>query len=205
MYTKKQQQLLSFIETKVRELFQTYRAPAHGYDHAERVQKWSIRIAKAEKANVWLCEIIAVLHDIGRTIENDYQKKSHHELSYELCQKWFRTDDVLAKGFSKTEKLTILYSLRYHWNDAATKYHEAIILRDADKLDALGKIGVRRTMEYYKDDEKKMLHDMRFRQDMLVSLKTKEAKRIVTQYRIMDPINAFHYRLLKKAIRPVEL
>ena len=38
----------------------------------------------------------------------------------------------------KAEKLVVLYAVRYHWNDAADKYKEAIILRDADKLDIYG-------------------------------------------------------------------
>jgi putative nucleotidyltransferase with HDIG domain len=189
----------------VRQLFADYLAPAHGFDHAERVSRWAVQIAKAEKVDVFLSELAAVLHDIGRVTEHaKASSKTHHELSYEMCQQWFREDknfDVL----SKIEKLQILYSLRYHWNDQANKYSLAWVLRDADKLDSLGAIGLKRSIEFFKGNEDKILQDVRFKSDMLLHVRTVTAQKIIEQKKMFAPIEKYHAKLLRKKIKPVEL
>lgn len=205
MTLSQQKQLQKHIITKTKKLFALYHPPAHGFDHSERVRKWAVVIAQAEKADVWLNEIIAIIHDIGRTEEKKHPTMTHHELSYQLCQVWFREDrafDVLTKH----QKLVILYALRNHWNSFADKYPEAIILRDADKIDALGKIGIRRTREYFGNTtDRVLLEDFRKRYEMMFHLRTKKARALGKKLKLLEPINAVYIQLLKKEAKEVEL
>lgn len=205
MYTPEQKKLIKHARAKVKNLFAQNPVPAHNFDHAKRVSKWAVQIAKAEKANVFLSELTAVLHDIGRVPEHaPGNTKAHHELSYELCREWFREDkefDVL----SKKDKLQILYALRYHYNDAADKYPVAWILRDADKLDLFGNIGLKRTLIFYKDDQAKIELDLRLRYHALGNLRSKTAKRIIQQRKLFTPAQKYLAALLQKKIKPVEL
>lgn len=206
MTLSEQKKILAHVRAKVKKLFADSLAPAHDYDHALRVAKWALVIGHAEHSKrVWLLEVIALLHDIGRTLEKQPGlKKTHHELSYELCRKWFRHDSLFDVLDKKT-KLLILYSIRYHWNDAATKYTEAVILRDADKLDALGPIGVRRSVEYFEGDFDKVQHDLRLHYQMAVCLRTPKAKEILKKKKYIAFVERYLFRMIRSRIYPVSL
>ncbi len=202
--TKDQENLLAYTRKKVKVLFRDYPIPAHGFSHSERVRKWAEEVAAGEKQNIFLCSLAATLHDIGRTREMTGFGSRHHELSYEMMREWYKKDsafDILTKQ----EKIIVLYAIRYHWNNAANKYPEAIILRDADKLDSLGKIGVKRTQEFYSNEAGKIEQDFRLKYDMLYWLETKTAWEIVWKKKIMLPVDRYYLALLKKEILPIEL
>ncbi len=146
-------ELLEFAKRKVEKLFQDFPVPAHGIDHVRRVTEWAVQIAKKEGQDEFLAELAAILHDVGRVperkIAGEEEILMHQELSYLLAKEWFEKEkefDVLTSR----EKEEILYAARYHWDDEAEKFRLANILRDADKLDLLGEIGVKRAIEFYK-------------------------------------------------------
>lgn len=179
--------------------------PGHGSDHAARVANWALEIAKAEKKNIFLCEIAGWLHDVGRVPEHEGDgSKSHHEFSYEVCQDWFR-NDLEFKKLTRREKLILLYSIRYHWNNAADKYAEAIILRDADKMDLFGKIGIKRTEEFFNYDQKKINLSIHFRANDAFWIRTKTARKFFDKNKMFDPIYKYELKKLKSKIKPVEL
>lgn len=206
MYTKKQQKVIDFTENKVRKLFKDYRVAAHGFGHTSRVRNWAVKIAQAEKADVFICELAAWLHDIGRTKEKKRVPLSaaHHELSYQMCQGWFRREP-LFKLLTKQQKLAILYAVRYHWNDAADKYKVALILRDADKFDALGQIGVKRAIQFYQKHGVRLETDLRLKYYCYHWLRTKTAQKIAMKNKMTRPAEKFLISILKKQIKPVAL
>lgn len=205
MYTHKQQSIITHVRDKVKDLFAAQPIRAHGFDHACRVANWAVAIAKDERDNVFLAEVSAWLHDIGRAIEHlPGNTKRHHEYSYDLCRKWFQEDrafDVL----SKTEKLIILYAVRYHWNEAANKYKVAWILRDADKLDTFGAVGLKRIREFYNNNEETILQNLRLLYEMAHNIRSKKARQIMKSGRLFEPIIQYQHRLLKSQIKPVIL
>lgn len=201
----KKLEILKYTRKKVKKLFEENPVPAHGFDHIERVRNFALKIAKSEKCDIFLSEMAAWLHDIGRTQEKiPSATRAHHELSYILCREWFRNDSVL-NNLSKKEKIILLYSVRYHWNDAADKYKVAIVLRDADKLDALGKMGVARNIEFFKGNEEGLMNQVRFFPDIINNLKTKIAIHIAGEKKLIKPVLKFQKSFLKSKIRPVEL
>lgn len=205
MYTVKQQELIQHTRKKVVDYLDRNTAPGHGSDHATRVANWAVKIATAENRNVFLCEIAGWLHDVGRALEHaSGNTKRHHELSYEICQDWFRNDPEFKK-LTKKEKLILLYSVRYHWNNAADKYVEAIILRDADKLDLFGKIGIKRAEEFLNYDQDKINLSIRNKANDAFWIRTKTARKFFNKYKMFEPIYKYELKVLKSKIRPVEL
>jgi uncharacterized protein len=120
----------------------------HGYPHVERVFKTCIHLGTIMNANMKILKISALLHDIGRIKEvNDSSGKHHAELSAEIASGFLNSyQEVL----SKNEIAKIIHGIRAHSfsNDVKPKTLEAKILSDADKLDAMGAIGLYRTIAF---------------------------------------------------------
>ena len=204
--TKDQKQLLNYTAKKVDKLFSIFSVPAHGIDHIKRVVKWTQILLKKEKVrNPFLCLMSAWLHDIGRTLEKGEKGfgRGHHELSYLLLKKWFREDrnfDCLSDG----EKTELLYAVRYHWNDFADEYDTAWVLRDADKLDGFGNIGVKRATDFYQKNEKIEM-SLRLNFGSPHFLHTKTANEIFKKKKLLYPIEKRYKKLLLSKIEKIEL
>lgn len=205
-YNTSEQQVIDHAYTKVEALFKEFPAPAHGLDHAKRVAEWSKEIAVAEGEDVFMAELCGLLHDVGRATEfhNNPDKKRHHELSYDLLRVWFR-EDKLLKSLTDNQKMEVLYALRWHWNDVADEYESAIILRDADKLDSFGHIGLERTFKFCAHTPIDVNTDLRFRYQFVYWLRKDSTKKIFEDKSMIDPINDYYKKMLNEAIVPCEL
>ncbi len=120
----------------------------HGFGHTERVYNMCIYIGHKLQANLFLLRIAALLHDTGRYTENFNQKnKNHAEVSAEIALKYINTSNF---PFQKSDIENIYHSIQSHSfsNKITPKTLEAKILSDADKLDALGAIGLYRTIGF---------------------------------------------------------
>lgn len=206
MYSDEQKQLLQHIRKKVQALFEQFQVTAHGMEHVARVAVHAKDIAITENArSVFLCEIAGYLHDIGRVPEHfDTTKKGirHHELSYDMLREWLKEDcefDILTCE----EKKELLYAVRYHWNDAADQYDTAIILRDADKLDALGAFGLDRAREFYRENE--LEKGLRLTFAMIPWIRTNAAKARAKEIDAFTPLAEEYQRLLREYIHPISL
>ncbi len=119
--------------------------PAHGWPHVVRVSKYAEAIATSEglRGVNWpiLCAAIA-LHDVGRAKEKALGK--HHALiSAEMAEN-ILTHMEFSHSFIGCVKKAILahsYSLR-----VGPESIESKVLSDADKLDAVGAIGIARVL-----------------------------------------------------------
>lgn len=120
----------------------------HGFPHVQRVYDLCIRMAKNFRINFKILRTAALLHDIGRFNEDYGQNnKNHSEISANLAQTFLNSLDF---GFSPEEIDQITHCIRSHSYSNRVKPNtiEAQILSDADKLDALGAIGLYRTIGY---------------------------------------------------------
>ena len=120
----------------------------HGFSHTERVHELSIQIGKNLGANLFILRISALLHDVGRIRErNSSLKENHADLSAKMASQFLNT---LNFKISEKDKLNIIHCIRAHSfsNNIVPKTLEAKILSDADKLDALGAIGLYRTIGF---------------------------------------------------------
>ena len=113
--------------------------PAHDFDHIIRVFKNAESICKVENANKKLVLSAVLLHDIISYPKFDQRLSSI--ASAQLAKK------ILKKfGFTKNETTIILDAIRDHSFSRGKKpvTIEGKILQDADRLDALGAIGIAR-------------------------------------------------------------
>ncbi|MFA5062077.1 MAG: HD domain-containing protein [Patescibacteria group bacterium] len=196
MFTENQQKILKYTERKVKDLLKNHPVPAHGIGHVLRVTAWAEQIAKMEKEDIFLVKMAAILHDVGRTKEKSSGMQSAHwALSYEMCKDWFVTDPVL-KFLSKKDKDIILYAVRYHWNDAANRHPAAWILRDADKMDGLGTISIKRAKEFYGNDEFSWQIGMRLIFSNICFIRTKSARKLIKKYKMMEPVEKAYKKFL---------
>ncbi len=119
----------------------------HGFKHIERVVKISSEIGTALDANLPVIKVAALLHDVGRYLKTDDLVKNHAEISAEIAENF-----IIKNNFNIAieDVENILHCIRVHSfsNDLEPKTLEAKVLSDADKLDALGAIGLYRTIGF---------------------------------------------------------
>jgi len=115
--------------------------PAHDFEHTMRVYKNAQKICKKEKANEKLVLCAALLHDVISYPKSDKRSKTS---SIESAKK---SKKILEKlDFSEEEIKIISDAIRDHSfsQNKIPKTLEGQILQDADRLDALGAIGIAR-------------------------------------------------------------
>jgi len=120
----------------------------HGFPHVERVYNLCLTLGKKLNANLEVLKIASLLHDLGRKEEkNNKIKESHAEISANLAKLYLKSQSF---HISDEELENILHCIKSHSfsNKIKPKTLEAKILSDADKLDAIGAIGLYRTIGY---------------------------------------------------------
>jgi uncharacterized protein len=114
----------------------------HGMDHVLRVLH-NARLIQAEVGgDLAIVEMAALLHDVG-----DAKFHQGVERSAEFSREILAQLDVVPATIEKVAAIVDRISFR-HGIDASQLSHEAKIVQDADRLDALGAIGIVRTAEY---------------------------------------------------------
>lgn len=113
---------------------------AHDKEHIYRVLNYCLFLAENEPAIDYDILITsALLHDIGR----DGKKKDHAIIGSEMAN-----DYLLSIDFPKEKIEAVCHAIRFHSNKSYGKQQtlEAKILYDADKLDAVGVMGIARSL-----------------------------------------------------------
>ncbi len=120
----------------------------HGFSHVKRVLNSCLYLGKKLNASLLILEISALLHDIGRRHENiDIEGKNHAEISADMALNFLKLRDF---KLTQEEIENIVHSIKSHSfsNNFFPNTLEAKILSDSDKLDALGAIGLFRTIGF---------------------------------------------------------
>ena len=120
----------------------------HGFSHSERVYELCIKIGKVLGADLFILKISALLHDIGRKRENNSNIENNHaEVSAQIALNFLKTGEI---EISEKKINEIIHCIQTHSfsNNTVPETLEAKILSDVDKLDALGAIGLYRTIGF---------------------------------------------------------
>ena len=122
----------------------------HGFDHILRVYHMAERLAQAEGADVEIVRAAALLHDAqpsgGTPDESEAVRVDHHLVSAHFAESILRRE-----GWTEEKIAAVVHSIRAHRfrdNLEQPSTLEAQVLFDADKLDAIGAIGVARAVAY---------------------------------------------------------
>ncbi len=115
---------------------------SHAWDHTLRVFRLGGRIASMEGADVLVVQMAAYLHDIGR----GPQDASRGRVCHALLGAELAAPLVAGLPLSAARRENILHSIRAHRfrGDRPPRTLEARVLFDADKLDAIGAVGIAR-------------------------------------------------------------
>tara|TARA_B100001142_G_C14123565_1_gene574007 strand:- start:183 stop:803 length:621 start_codon:yes stop_codon:yes gene_type:complete len=115
--------------------------PAHDFDHIMRVYANAEKITKKEKADKKLVLSAALLHDIVS------YPKSSKRAKFSSIDSAKKSKIILKKyGFSEKEIIIVSDAIEDHSfsQNKTPETLEGKILQDADRLDALGAIGIAR-------------------------------------------------------------
>jgi len=114
----------------------------HEWSHTERVRKIAKEIAQKEKADMFIVEISALLHDVFD------HKFFDEKLAQEKIEKYLR-QFKLDKGTEEHIK-NIVANISFKGAGVKNKIStlEGKVVQDADRLDAIGAIGIARVFSY---------------------------------------------------------
>lgn len=129
------------LEDRVRSLYKKD-DPAHDWNHVQRVLANCYRLVHAEGGELELVLAAALLHDIVNLPKNHPQRREASTMAARAAREYLQSD------FSKEEIDRICSAIEEHSYSLGKKPSslEAAILQDADRLDAVGAIGVMRTI-----------------------------------------------------------
>ena len=114
----------------------------HDWYHINRVRKLALHIAREEKkGNVFIIEMAALLHDIPDDKLND-----DTEAGWSKLDDWLDMTGVDMNTVREIKE--IISTISYSAGEMDLTSVEAEIVQDADRLDALGAIGIARTFAY---------------------------------------------------------
>lgn len=132
-------QVVNEIQTYVREKLEM-EGSGHDWYHIERVLKQARRIAKEENANLFICEVAALVHDLADDKIASSEKAGLEEVEQLL---------VPLHKSDQDHVLEIITTMSFKGgNRPPVRTLEAQVVQDADRLDAIGAIGIARTFVY---------------------------------------------------------
>jgi uncharacterized protein len=116
----------------------------HDWWHIERVWKLSKHIAEYEKADLFIVELGALLHDISDTKFNNGDEDAGPTISRNFLQS-LGVDNKITEHVGN-----LVRNISFRGGAERQTFHslELNIVQDADRLDALGAIGIARTFNY---------------------------------------------------------
>ncbi len=116
----------------------------HDWWHTERVWKMAVNIGKREKADLFIVQLAALLHDIADWKFNDGNDEAGPELA-SIWLKKLKVEEAIVKHICQIIKDV---SFKGPGVKSKIKTKEGMAVQDADRLDALGAMGISRTFAY---------------------------------------------------------
>ena len=113
----------------------------HDWYHIERVYNMSKYIAKKENADLFIVEMAALLHDIDDWKFSDKQDTTKTE-------QFLKSVNVDKVEFKKILSIIKRISFKGGVVDSTQDSIEGMVVQDADRLDAIGAIGIARAFTY---------------------------------------------------------
>lgn len=116
----------------------------HDWFHVERVYKMAIRINKSEKADETVVALGALLHDVADSKFHD----GDETIGPKMARTFLEQEGADAETIEHVVK--IVENISFKGGNFTQTFHskELDIIQDADRLDAIGAIGIARTFNY---------------------------------------------------------
>jgi uncharacterized protein len=116
----------------------------HDWFHIERVYKNSILIAKEEDCDIMVVKLGALLHDIADSKFHD----GDETIGPKTARTFLESENVFEETINHV--INIIENISFKGGNFENKFSskELEIVQDADRLDAIGAIGIARTFNY---------------------------------------------------------
>ena len=116
----------------------------HDWFHIERVYNNSLLIAKTESANLLVVQLGALLHDIADSKFHNGDETVGPKVARTFLESENIAEDTIQHVINIIENI----SFKGGNHDTSFTSAELNVVQDADRLDALGAIGIARTFNY---------------------------------------------------------
>jgi uncharacterized protein len=133
------------IETK-KHVRQELEGEGSGHDwwHIYRVLQNALQIGKAENANLYVVELAALLHDLG-----DFKFYDGDEtVGPRITREWLENQGAVPNVVDQVVQIVKELSYKGAGVNTDMSTLEGKVVQDADRLDAIGAIGIARTFAY---------------------------------------------------------
>ncbi len=116
----------------------------HDWFHIERVYKNALLIAASENCDLEIVQLSALLHDIADSKFHD----GDETIGPKTARTFLESENVVATTIDHV--IAIIENISFKGGKVARKFSsiELDIVQDADRLDAIGAIGIARTFNY---------------------------------------------------------
>ncbi len=136
-------QLIASVRAIISELFQNHTAD-HDFQHIERVTKLALHIGEIEGADLEIVELAALLHDVSDHKLNGGIINDNGRVSRELLTELHANEDIIESVCAIVDKI----SYKGAGVEDEKGSLELASVRDADRLDAIGAIGIARAFSF---------------------------------------------------------
>jgi uncharacterized protein len=116
----------------------------HDWFHIGRVYKNALLIAKEEECDLLIVELGALLHDIADSKFHD----GDETVGPKIAREFLESNKVAEEVIGHVENIIVNISFKGGNFQKSFSSTELDIVQDADRLDALGAIGIARTFNY---------------------------------------------------------
>lgn len=116
----------------------------HDWHHVHRVRNIALHIAERENANLLTVELAALLHDIADSKFHD----GDEQIGPERARRFLETQPVKSSQLEDIVDIIRKVSFKGGHEDQDAKSIELQVVQDADRLDAMGAIGIARTFNF---------------------------------------------------------
>ncbi|GAA0394488.1 HD domain-containing protein [Paenibacillus motobuensis] len=114
----------------------------HDWWHIQRVVQMAKRLARAEKADEFICTVAALLHDVA-----DEKLNVSKQAGLDKVSDWLSKHDF--KGADQEHIIEIISNLSYNAGKNPPMHTlEGQVVQDADRIDAIGAIAIARAFLY---------------------------------------------------------
>lgn len=137
--TKEERRIIEQIRTEV---FSIMKEDSSGHDstHIERVWRMARRIAEIEECDQFVVEVASLLHDLE---DPKLAFRDKHQVAT-ILKKY----DISMERSQHILEMIASMSFSSHQKGYRVTTIEGMIVQDADRMDALGAIGIARTFAY---------------------------------------------------------
>lgn len=116
----------------------------HDWSHIQRVWNNTKLILQTEDADYQICELAALLHDIADSKFHD----GDESIGPRVAGEFLSSLDLDKEVIDHVQKIILNMSFKASLGEIAFHSKELEIVQDADRLDAIGAIGVARAFNY---------------------------------------------------------